>query len=73
MSEKRLTHVDHHGAARMVDVADKTANHRRAVAAASVHMHPETLAMIVEGTAPKGDVLAVARVAGSWPPRGPVS
>ncbi len=64
MDEKRLTHVDDQGAARMVDVADKPVTHRRAVACAAIHMHPETLAMIVEGRAPKGDVLAVARVAG---------
>jgi cyclic pyranopterin phosphate synthase len=60
----RLTHVDEHGAAHMVDVADKAVTHRRAVAQATVHMRPETLAMIVEGRAPKGDVFAVARVAG---------
>jgi len=59
-----LTHVDETGAARMVDVADKAVTHRRAVASAFVRMRPETLAMIVEGRAPKGDVLAVARVAG---------
>ncbi|HEX9093553.1 MAG TPA: cyclic pyranopterin monophosphate synthase MoaC [Coriobacteriia bacterium] len=59
-----LTHVDEHGAARMVDVAGKPVTHRRAVASAFVRMKPETLAMIVEGRAPKGDVLAVARVAG---------
>jgi cyclic pyranopterin monophosphate synthase len=64
MAEKRLTHVDEQGAARMVDVAEKPVTHRRAVAGAVLHMHPETLAMIVEGRAPKGDVLAVARVAG---------
>jgi cyclic pyranopterin phosphate synthase len=60
----RLTHVDEHGAARMVDVAGKPITHRRAVARAMIHMSRETLAMIVEGRAPKGDVLAVARVAG---------
>jgi cyclic pyranopterin phosphate synthase len=62
--DDRLTHVDGHGAARMVDVADKAVTHRRAIATAIVHMRPETLAMIVEGRAPKGDVFAVARVAG---------
>jgi cyclic pyranopterin phosphate synthase len=60
----RLSHVDEHGAARMVDVAAKDVTHRRAVAGALVRMRPETLAMIVEGRAPKGDVIAVARVAG---------
>ncbi len=64
MSEKRLSHVDEHGAARMVDVGGKAVTHRRAVAGAVIHMRPETLAMIYEGCAPKGDVLAVARVAG---------
>jgi cyclic pyranopterin phosphate synthase len=61
---EHLTHVDEHGAARMVDVAGKPVTHRRAVASAFVRMKPETLAMIVEGRAPKGDVVAVARVAG---------
>lgn len=64
MSQERLTHVDERGEARMVDVADKQVTHRRAIAGAVVHMRPATLAMIVEGRAPKGDVLAVARVAG---------
>ena len=59
-----LTHLDEHGAARMVDVAAKDVTHRRAVAEATVRMKPETLAMIVEGRAPKGDVFAVARIAG---------
>ena len=48
----------------MVDVADKAVTHRRAVASAFIRMRPATLAMIVEGRAPKGDVFAVARVAG---------
>jgi cyclic pyranopterin phosphate synthase len=60
----RLTHLDEFGAAHMVDVADKPVTHRRAVAEAVVRMRPETLAMIVEGRAPKGDVFAVARIAG---------
>jgi cyclic pyranopterin phosphate synthase len=59
-----LSHVDEHGAARMVDVAGKLVTHRRAVATTFVRMLPTTLAMIVEGRAPKGDVFAVARVAG---------
>ena len=63
MTEQRLSHVDEHGAARMVDVAAKQVTHRRAVAGAVVRMKPATLAMIVEGRAPKGDVFAVARVA----------
>jgi len=64
VSDDRLSHVDEHGAARMVDVADKAVTHRRAVATALISMRPETLAMVVEGRAPKGDVIAVARVAG---------
>jgi len=60
----KLTHLDERGAARMVDVAAKPVTHRRAVADALVRMRPETLSMIVEGRAPKGDVLAVARIAG---------
>jgi cyclic pyranopterin phosphate synthase len=64
VSDEKLSHVDEHGAARMVDVAGKPVTHRRAVASAFVRMRPETLAMIVEGRAPKGDVVAVARVAG---------
>ena len=64
MDEQHLTHVDESGAARMVDVGDKAVTHRRAIAGAVIHMRPETVAMLVEGRAPKGDVLAVARVAG---------
>ena len=59
-----LTHIDEHGAARMVDVGAKAVTRRRAVAEAIVRMKPETLAMIVEGRMPKGDVFAVARIAG---------
>jgi cyclic pyranopterin phosphate synthase len=64
MSDDKLSHVDERGAARMVDVAAKEVTHRRAVATAFVRMQPETLAMIVEGRTPKGDVVAVARIAG---------
>jgi cyclic pyranopterin phosphate synthase len=64
VSGEHLTHTNERGEARMVDVAGKQVTHRRAVAGATVHMRPETLAMIVEGRAPKGDVFAVARVAG---------
>ncbi len=62
--EQRLSHVDERGAARMVDVSAKDATEREAVAEAYVVMKPETLALIQEGGLPKGDVLAVARVAG---------
>jgi cyclic pyranopterin phosphate synthase len=64
VSDDKLSHVDERGAARMVDVAAKDVTHRRAVATAFVRMLPETLAMIVEGRTPKGDVVAVARIAG---------
>lgn len=62
--EQRLSHVDERGAARMVDVSAKDDTEREAVAEAYVVMKPETLALIQEGGLPKGDVLAVARVAG---------
>ena len=64
MDAEELTHLDEHGAARMVDVGAKPVTHRRAVAEAVVRMRPETLCMIAEGRAPKGDVFAVARIAG---------
>ncbi len=59
-----LTHLDESGAARMVDVAGKAVTHRVAVAGAFIEMAPATLDMIVAGQAPKGDVLATARIAG---------
>lgn len=59
-----LTHLDSEGRARMVDVSDKAITAREATAAATVTMRPETLALIQSGGMPKGDVLAVARVAG---------
>ncbi len=59
-----LTHFDAKGAAHMVDVSDKEVTDRIATAKGSVIMLPETLTMITEGRAKKGDVLAVARLAG---------
>jgi cyclic pyranopterin monophosphate synthase len=59
-----LSHIDERGAARMVDVSAKADTERIAVAEATVVMLPETLALIQAGGMPKGDVLAVARVAG---------
>ncbi|MEA5582710.1 cyclic pyranopterin monophosphate synthase MoaC [Nodularia harveyana UHCC-0300] len=59
-----LTHLDHQGEAQMVDVSAKVATIRQAVAAAKVRMLPETFAAIQAGNAPKGDVLATARLAG---------
>ena len=58
-----LTHLDAQGAARMVDVADRPATARSATAEGFLSMTPATLALVNEGSAPKGDVLAVARVA----------
>ena len=59
-----LTHLDEHGRARMVDVGAKPDTERVAVAKGEVAMKPETLRLIAEGGVPKGDVLAVAQVAG---------
>lgn len=64
MTEPTLTHVDASGAARMVDVADKAITQRRAVASGTVVMARATLELITSGEAPKGDVLAAARIAG---------
>ena len=63
MSDK-LTHFDAEGRAMMVDVGDKAVTDRSATARARVVMQPSTLAMIRAGTAKKGDVLGVARLAG---------
>jgi cyclic pyranopterin phosphate synthase len=58
-----LTHFDSQGQAHMVDVSAKAATHRVARASGSIRMLPETLALIREGTAKKGDVLGIARIA----------
>jgi cyclic pyranopterin monophosphate synthase len=60
----RLTHLDASGAANMVDVSEKTVTSRTAVAEGSVVMRPETVALIRQGDAKKGDVLGTARLAG---------
>ena len=60
----RLTHLDEQGHAHMVDIGEKEITRRECVARAEVHMNPETLARIVDGKIPKGDVLATARLAG---------
>lgn len=60
----RLTHIDADGAAHMVDVGDKAVTQRRAVATGRIAIAPDALAAIRDGAAKKGDVLAVARVAG---------
>jgi cyclic pyranopterin phosphate synthase len=58
-----LTHFDSQGQAHMVDVSAKAATHRVARATGRIRMQPETLALIREGTAKKGDVLGIARIA----------
>jgi cyclic pyranopterin monophosphate synthase len=59
-----LTHFDAQGQAHMVDVAGKAATHRVAVASGRIQMRAQTLALVESGTAKKGDVLGVARIAG---------
>ena len=59
-----LTHFDAQGQAHMVDVGAKPATHRIAVATGRIEMLPATLALIESGTAKKGDVLGIARIAG---------
>ena len=61
---KKLPHLDRKGRARMVDVGAKEVTERRAVASATVRIGRELHAMLVAGDVPKGDVLAVARIAG---------
>jgi cyclic pyranopterin phosphate synthase len=64
MPASEFTHLDPLGRARMVDVTSKDATHRRAVARCRVYMRPETVSAIASGAITKGDVFAVARVAG---------
>jgi cyclic pyranopterin phosphate synthase len=59
----QLTHFDRKGSAHMVDVGAKDETHRVAVAAGRIAMRPATFRMVVEGSAAKGDVLGVARIA----------
>ena len=63
-SSSGLTHFDAQGQAHMVDVAAKASTHRVAVAAGRIRMQAATFAVIEQGTARKGDVLGVARIAG---------
>lgn len=58
-----LTHFDRKGKAHMVDVGAKAVTHRVAVASGRIRMQPETLRTVIEGSAKKGDVLGVARIA----------
>ncbi len=64
MSDRGFTHLDPLGRARMVDVTPKEPTHRRAIARCKVFMDPETTAKVATNAVTKGDVLAVARVAG---------
>ncbi|HEY3832244.1 MAG TPA: cyclic pyranopterin monophosphate synthase MoaC [Acidimicrobiia bacterium] len=64
MAPSQFTHLDPLGRARMVDVTAKESSHRRAVSRCRVMMQPETSSAIAAGAITKGDVLAVARVAG---------
>jgi cyclic pyranopterin phosphate synthase len=59
-----LTHFDAQGQAHMVDVAAKASTHRIGVASGRIEMLPATLAIVQQGTAKKGDVLGIARIAG---------
>src|SRR6185503_15440360 len=63
MEGSALTHLDASGRARMVDVSSKTATERYARARAVVRMSPEAAARVAAGDNPKGDVVAVARIA----------
>jgi cyclic pyranopterin monophosphate synthase len=64
MNASPLTHFDAQGQAHMVDVGAKASTHRVAVAQGRITMQPATLALVTGGTAKKGDVLGVARLAG---------
>ena len=64
MPHSPLTHFDAQGLAHMVDIAAKAATHRVAVASGRIEMQAATLALIESGSAKKGDVLGVARIAG---------
>lgn len=64
MTNSPLTHFDDQGQAHMVDVSDKPVTSRVAVAEGFVKMTPETLALVISGSARKGDVLGIARIAG---------
>jgi cyclic pyranopterin phosphate synthase len=62
--QRRLSHLDDHGEARMVDVSDKAATARTATAVGTVRTTAEVIALIATGGLPKGDALATARIAG---------
>ncbi len=64
MTDSPFTHLDPLGRARMVDVTPKEPSHRRAIARCRVHMSADTASQVARGAIAKGDVIAVARVAG---------
>ncbi|HJO04261.1 MAG TPA: cyclic pyranopterin monophosphate synthase MoaC [Acidobacteriota bacterium] len=64
MGNERLTHLDEQGRARMVDIGDKPASERRAVASGCLVMSASTLDLVLAGKVPKGNVIEVARIAG---------
>ena len=64
MNQDKLSHIDAKGEAHMVDVGAKNHTQREAVVTGNISMKPETLAMILDGNAKKGDVLGTARIAG---------
>ena len=66
-----LTHFDAKGEAHMVDVGAKADTHRIAVAEGTIRMAPETFRLVRSGTAKKGDVIGIARIAPSWPRSAP--
>ena len=64
MSPPRSSHVDAQGRAQMVDVGDKAVTRREAIARGAIRLSPEAFRAVVEGSAAKGDVLGIARIAG---------
>ncbi|TVQ60912.1 MAG: cyclic pyranopterin monophosphate synthase MoaC, partial [Spirulina sp. DLM2.Bin59] len=62
--KKSLTHLNAAGEVAMVDVSDKAITHRQAIAAGQIRMEAETLAAILAGNSPKGDVITTAKLAG---------
>ncbi len=64
MTHTTLTHIDEQGRARMVDISGKAETKRRAVAVGKVTLGPRAFGMLVDRAIPKGDVIAVARIAG---------
>jgi cyclic pyranopterin monophosphate synthase len=73
MRAKSLTHFDARGSAHMVDVGEKPATHRIAVASGRIRMQPATFRLVASGKARKGDVLGVARIAAMIPLAHPLS